>query len=361
MATTTDAAPFAVVLYYKYVRLGERAAEQLAREHEQLCASLALTGRVRVAAEGINGTLGGAAADVAQYVALMRAREPFRDVDWKLSASAVPPFADLQVRLVAEIVAIELPDAQCDLALGGTHLSPRAFHAALQAQQQGGRDIALIDVRNNYEYNLGHFSGALNPNTRRFGQFPDWVRAELPALAAKEQIFMYCTGGIRCEKASAFLGHLGLRNVFQLEGGIHRYLEQFPDGGGLFEGKNFVFDQRVAMASEDPRVAGTCDKCAAPNDVVSGARCAYCRSHLLRCAACRAQFRADPLLAFCPEHVHLVEGDAGALARKARVLEQQLAQVQGKAKKGKRRSLRKQLDTVARRIQQLESAERVAP
>lgn len=202
---------------------------------------------------------------------------------------------------------------------------------------------------------IGHFSGALNPKTRRFGQFPDWARAELPALATKDKILMYCTGGIRCEKASAFLKHLGLRNVYQLEGGIHRYLEQFP-AGGLFQGKNFVFDQRVAMASEDPRVAGRCDKCAAPNDVVSGARCAYCRTHLLLCEACRAALASDPLLSFCAEHVHLVEGGADELALKARALEQQLAHVQGKAKKGKRRSLRKQLDTVALRIQQLQLA-----
>lgn len=147
---TTDAAPFAVVLFYKYVRLGESAAD-VAQEQQQLCAALALSGRVRVAAEGINGTLGGTRAGVAQYVALMRAREQFRDVDWKLSASAVAPFPELQVRLVQELVALELPDAQCDLARGGTHLSPQDFHAAMQ--NDGNRDsIALIDVRNNYEY-----------------------------------------------------------------------------------------------------------------------------------------------------------------------------------------------------------------
>lgn len=202
---------------------------------------------------------------------------------------------------------------------------------------------------------IGHFRGALNPNTRRFGQFPAWVRAELPALAQKDKILMYCTGGVRCEKASAFLAHLGLRNVFQLEGGIHRFLEHFPDGGGVFEGKNFVFDQRVTIASDDTRVAGVCDKCAAPNDVVSGARCAYCRSHLLLCTSCHARWSvsADPLLAYCADHVHLVAGDADTLAHTALALERELAQVQGKAKKGKRRSLRKQLDTVARRIQEL--------
>lgn len=193
----------------------------------------------------------------------------------------------------------------------------------------------------------------MNPNTRRFGQFPDWVRSELPTLQQKDKILMYCTGGIRCEKASAFLSHLGLRNVYQLDGGIHRYLERFPDGGGLFHGKNFVFDQRVSMASTDDRVTGKCEKCAVPHDVVSGARCTYCRSHILLCDACRARGEDDPALFFCLEHVELVAGDAETLTRRAQALEHALAQVHGKAKKGKRRSLRKQLDTVTRRIQEL--------
>ena len=90
---------------------------------------------------------------------------------------------------------------------------------------------------------IGHFDGALNPKTRRFGQFSEWVDQELDDLRTKDKILMYCTGGIRCEKASAYLKYLGLENVYQLQGGIHRYLEAFPDGG-FFKGKNFVFDQR---------------------------------------------------------------------------------------------------------------------
>lgn len=203
---------------------------------------------------------------------------------------------------------------------------------------------------------IGHFDGAMNPKTRRFGQFPDWVRAELPELQKKEKILMYCTGGIRCEKASAFLKHLGLKSVFQLQGGIHRYLEAFPDGG-LFQGKNFVFDQRVSMASQDPSVTGKCEKCDAPYDIVSGTRCKYCRMHILLCDACREHTGNEPSISFCPEHVHLVDGDASELEGKAQELKSQLAQVQGKAKKGKRRSLRKQLDTVELRIQELKLAE----
>lgn len=155
-ATTRPGCPeprYAVVLYYKYVRLGETAAqiEPLVREHEQLCAHLELTGRVRIATEGINGTLGGKAANVAQYIATMQRSEHFGDIDWKTSSSDVEPFPELHVRLVHEIVAMEIPDAQCDLANGGTHLTPEEFHNAQQSASSPER-IALIDVRNNYEY-----------------------------------------------------------------------------------------------------------------------------------------------------------------------------------------------------------------
>ncbi|KAF1316085.1 Thiosulfate sulfurtransferase/rhodanese domain-containing protein 2, partial [Globisporangium splendens] len=348
-----DAPKYAVVLYYKYVRLGETPAqvEQLVRDHEQLCARLELTGRVRIAMEGINGTLGGKAESVAQYIATMQQSPCFQGIDWKTSSSDVEPFPELQVRLVQEIVAMEIPDEQCDLANGGTHLTPEEFHH--EQQVNAPERIALIDVRNNYEYNIGHFEGALNPKTRRFGQFPDWVRAELPELQKKDKILMYCTGGIRCEKASAYLKHLGLEKVYQLQGGIHRYLERYPDGGGLFQGKNFVFDQRVAMASEDPTITGKCECCDVPYDIVSGARCKYCRMHILFCESCRANDEDESLL-YCEEHAHLVTGDAIQLSQKAQQLQSELDEVQGKAKKGRRRSLRKQLDTVERRIQDLQ-------
>lgn len=150
-ATATGDAPYAVVLYYKYVRLGESAEEiaTLVRDHEALCKSLELTGRVRIAAEGINGTLGGRAERIAQYIDTMSALQQFQNIDWKTSASAVEPFPELQVRHVQEIVAIELPDAQCDLANGGKHLTPEEFH---RSAEQSGDDVALIDVRNNYEF-----------------------------------------------------------------------------------------------------------------------------------------------------------------------------------------------------------------
>lgn len=177
------------------------------------------------------------------------------------------------------------------------------------------------------------------------------MRAELPVLQSKDKILMYCTGGIRCEKASAFLGHLGLTNVYQLSGGIHRYLEAFPDGGGVFHGKNFVFDERVAMASEDPTITGSCEACGIPHDVVSGARCAYCRIHVLLCDPCRETTAVDDV--FCEEHGALVAGSLDDVKETAAELSARLDALVGRGNKGKRRSLRKQLDTVKRRIQRL--------
>ncbi|KAG6622946.1 Thiosulfate sulfurtransferase/rhodanese domain-containing protein 2 [Phytophthora cinnamomi] len=351
-----DDGAYVVVLYYKYVRLCETQQElaAFAAAHEELCTSLGLTGRVRLALEGINGTLGGSSASVQRYVETMTQLPQFADVDWKTSASDVEPFPELQVRVVAEIVALELPDHAYDLALRGQHLSPEQFRAAqLNAEPES---IALIDVRNTYEFQVGHFAGALNPKTRRFGQFPQWVRDELPMLQQKDKVLMYCTGGIRCEKASAYLKHLGLENVYQLEGGIHRYLERFPDGGGLFQGKNFVFDQRVTMASEDKTVTGQCERCQVPHDTLSGTRCAYCRMHVLLCEDCRADAKARGETdedVFCHEHLSLVSGSLDDLHTRVKALQDSLSSEQGRGKKGRRRSLRKQLDTIERRIQRL--------
>ncbi|KAG1694506.1 hypothetical protein DVH05_021310 [Phytophthora capsici] len=354
---TQDDGAYVVVLYYKYVRLCETAEElqAFALAHEQLCATLRLTGRVRLALEGINGTLGGSSTSVQSYIDAMKQQPQFTDVDWKTSASHIEPFPELQVRVVAEIVALELPDDAYDLGVRGRHLTPEQFRS--EQLEADPASIALIDVRNTYEFNVGHFAGALNPKTRRFGQFPQWVRDELPMLQQKDKVLMYCTGGIRCEKASAYLKHLGLENVYQLEGGIHRYLERFPDGGGLFQGKNFVFDQRVTMASEDQTVTGQCERCHVPHDTLSGTRCAYCRMHVLLCESCRADAKARGETdedVFCDQHVPLVTGSLEELHDRVKTLQDSMSNEQGRGKKGRRRSLRKQLDTIERRIQRLE-------
>ncbi|DAZ94607.1 TPA: hypothetical protein N0F65_005370 [Lagenidium giganteum] len=349
MGEATGNGEYVVLLYYKYVRLCDSAeeVEEIVKQQIALCESLSLNGRVRLAMEGINGTLGGSAEHIEQYVATMSSMPQFQGIDWKTSTAPVKPFPELLVRAVKEIVAMEVPDEQCSLANGGEHLTPERFHQ--EQQNCSPDDYALIDVRNAYEYNIGHFEGALNPNTRRFGQFPEWVQAELPTLKQKKKVLMYCTGGIRCEKASAYLKHLGLENVYQLSGGIHRYLEAFPDGG-RFRGKNFVFDQRVSMASQDETVEGRCENCQEPHDVISGeTRCEYCRVHVLLCKKCTH----DLVHIFCPQHATLVQGTAEELEQRAEQLRHVMSLESGRSRKGRRRSLRKQLDTVTQRIQEL--------
>ncbi|KAF0689259.1 Aste57867_19271 [Aphanomyces stellatus] len=348
-------APYEVLLYYRYADLPSADVDALLASQKTLCASLGLLGRVRISEEGINGTLGGDPASIQGYIdAVESSVDAFvgLEIDWKRSPADVLPFEDLILRRVKEIVSIELPDDECHVANTGVHLSPTDFHAAmLDATTTTNKDaIAVIDVRNNYEYNIGHFKDAMNPSTRRFGQFPQWVRDHLPLLQQKDRILMYCTGGIRCEKASSYLKHLGLTNVYQLQGGIHRYLEAFPDGGA-FVGKNFVFDQRVAVASENDHVVGVCQGCNVSHDAISGIRCSYCRMHVMLCGDCY-----DPTttpIVFCPEHTWMGDGSPAELATKLKTLEAQLlvpANV-GPKGKGRRRSIRKQMDAIEAVVQ----------
>ncbi|ETV96875.1 hypothetical protein H310_10153 [Aphanomyces invadans] len=350
-------APLEVVLYYRYVHISDVGALIASQEH--LCQALGLQGRVRISEEGINGTLGGAPASIQGYVDAMESSPEFSglNIDWKRSdGMGTMPFHDLLVRRVKEIVSIELPDEACNVANTGIHLSPEDFHAALQDATPS--TTAIIDVRNNYEYNIGHFHSALNPSTRRFGQFPHWVRDNLDDLSTKNRILMYCTGGIRCEKASAYLKHLGLSNVYQLKGGIHRYLEAFPDGGA-FLGKNFVFDHRVAVASSNDAVVGRCESCGSAHDDITGIRCSYCRMHVMLCSACGEQPSSKAATrVFCSEHKWLGEGNAAELTAKIAALERQLKEHAGPNGKGRRRSIRKQVDAIEETLAGLQQRSR---
>ena len=325
-----------VVLYYQYVSISD--VSEFAEQQLKICEQYELTGRVRVAEEGINGTLSGTQDQIQAYIDWMSADDRFATVDWKTSWSKDLPFRDLLVRIVTEIVSLE---EDCDPSFGGTHLTPVEFHQVVEKEKQ---DTVVIDVRNTYEYNIGHFQDALNPETRRFGEFPKWVRQHREALQEKKNVLMYCTGGIRCEKASAFVKQLGVENVYQLRGGIHRYLEEFPDGGH-FQGKNFVFDERVVQCSTDPTIVGRCNECGDPYDTISGIRCAYCRTHVLVCEKCQGKEEI-----FCSQHKYLEDPHSKELAERIEQLEEQIQKETGRARKSKRKSLKKQLEYLISRM-----------
>ncbi|CAE7785560.1 Tstd2 [Symbiodinium sp. CCMP2592] len=348
-----------VVLFYCYQGLGAEGAAQLAEEQQRLGAELRLSGRVLVALEGINGTVqGGSAAVTAYEVAVQRFFNT--RIDWKRSAASEQNlFPDFVVKQVSELVGFGLQEAKpLDVhAEGGTHLSPEEFHSRLL---QNSEELRIIDVRNTFEYDVGHFDGAIDPGMTHTAQWPRYVKDNIQDLRGRT-VMLYCTGGIRCEKASAYLrrrlNDLGDSStpVFQLEGGIHRYLEAFPDGGH-FQGANFVFDKRAQMRSASTSVVGRCSECSSAWDTHHGGRvCAVCRALVLVCDACDATSSGEY---WCPEHSemkgiyhHFLDRfTAEELQLQAGALQSCLAKEVGTRKKNRRNTLRKKLTQVEARL-----------
>jgi predicted sulfurtransferase len=351
-----------VLLYYKYVSVEDVAA--VTAEQERICAALNLHGRIRVAPEGINGTVGGQAEACDDYIAAMDASGIFAGTDFKVSDCEVEPFPNLVVNSVKEVVSSGRM-AATDVHAGGAHLSAAAFHEVV-SHMDAEKDT-LVDVRNRYENVVGHFEGAVNPDTRNFSQFADWVDTNADSLSSKGgKVIMYCTGGVRCEKASAYVMEkcTGVQGVVQLQGGIHCYLEQYPDGG-LFRGANFVFDQRVIVNTTKDDVISHCSECHVPsanlrpNEIV----CSVCRDLVVVCEACIASGSSEH---YCTEHEAwrgAYSADIGKLSTAA--LEEQLSKLmvmateldgQGQKLKNRRRTIRKQIEGVRLRIDTLKSA-----
>ncbi|CAJ1914953.1 unnamed protein product [Cylindrotheca closterium] len=297
-----------IVLFYKYFlaplpQLNATDVEKTESTLQQLCYESSLKGRILLAKEGINGTLSGPDTGTLQaFCARLEEAEPLlHDIDWKFSdnASEKEPFPDLKIAIVREIVSTGNTITLDDIPqYGGNHLTPEEFHIALKGD--GEKQTVVIDVRNTFEYNIGHFvppeasfeeTLVLNPEMVTFASFNGFCDKNAEYLKDKK-VLMYCTGGIRCEKASAMLTKRGVEDVNQLQGGIHRYVEQFGDHG-YFQGKNFVFDQRVALdASDNKQIVGQCIYCKTKFDKISGNRiCTVCRDLVLVCDECQKTHR----------------------------------------------------------------------
>jgi predicted sulfurtransferase len=305
------AAGWDVLLYFKYVVVAPEKVEELSQSQHELCTRLGLKGRIRIGVEGINGSCGGSADACTQYIDKMEAGVLFSGIDWKRSQSDIEPFAELVVRSCGEIVSSGGKFAGLDVKTGAKHLCPVDFHAQVEAMHSKGiasdgpgneSDAVLIDVRNRYETCIGRFENSTDPDTKTFIEFADWVDQNAEELRSKKQVLMYCTGGIRCEKASAYLVKHGVNDVSVLEGGIHRYLEQYPDGGH-FKGKNFVFDARISMASQSTEIVGRCSCCKEPFDQIRRDRlCSVCNDLVIVCDGCVQRSRGD---CYCVDHVWL--------------------------------------------------------
>ena len=233
---------FHVAALYQFVALPDCA--QLIEPMRAFCAAHGLTGTLLLAPEGINGTLAGSAAAIDALVAELTQGSLFAgrldNLELKRSTAAAQPFGRLKVRLKREIVALGDPSIDPTRAVG-TYVEPQDWNALMATP-----GLVLIDTRNAFEVAMGSFEGAIDPGTERFSQFRDFVDRTLDPTA-QPAVAMFCTGGIRCEKASAYMRARGFTQVYHLKGGILKYLEEVPAAESRWSGDCFVFDERVAL------------------------------------------------------------------------------------------------------------------
>lgn len=234
---------FTVLLYYKYVPISD--PEGFVAEHLQLCRDLGLKGRVLVAAEGINGTLSGSREATDEYQTWCRNHPLFADMPFKINEAERMPFKRLSVKLRNEIVTLGVTEGVNLAGEPENHLSPEEWKRTIEEE-----DVVLFDVRNDYESAVGRFKNAITPSIGNFRELPE-ILNDYSHLKEKK-VLMYCTGGIRCEKASALFRQEGFREVYQLDGGILTYGDRI--GAEHWEGECFVFDERmtVPIGGEEP-------------------------------------------------------------------------------------------------------------
>jgi UPF0176 protein len=230
---------FRVLLYYKYVTIEN--PEEVQQEHLEFCNELGLKGRIIIAAEGINGTVSGTPEQTDAYMKWMDEHPLFTGTIFKIDESTQHAFKKMRVRLRPELVTLRLEDDVDPHVTTGKHLKPKEFFEAMQRE-----DTVVIDARNDYEYDLGHFRGAVRPDILNFRDLPDWIRENKEDFEGKK-ILTYCTGGIRCEKFSGWLLNEGFEDVSQLEGGIVTYGKDPEVQGELWDGQLYVFDERISV------------------------------------------------------------------------------------------------------------------
>jgi UPF0176 protein len=227
-----------VAALYKFVGLPNFA--KLREPLLDFCQHRNIKGTLLLAHEGINGTVSGTREAIDELMGFLRAMPWFADLEHKESFEGDQPFYRMKVKLKKEIVTMGVEDIDPNQTVG-KYLNPLEWNEMIS-----NPDVVLVDTRNYYEYNIGTFKGAINPNTTTFREFPEYVAKNLdPAIHKK--VAMFCTGGIRCEKSTAFMKQQGFDEVYHLKGGILKYLEEIPKEQTLWEGECFVFDNRVAV------------------------------------------------------------------------------------------------------------------
>lgn len=267
---------FKVAALYKFVHIDD--CPSMKGLLSTWCEEMQIEGGLIVAPEGINGTVAGLTSKIDLFITALSTLPNFDGLSVKFSEADKRPFYRMRIRISPEIITMGASmESLCQET--GHYVDPVDWNDLISSP-----DITLIDTRNDYEVDIGTFEGAINPKTTSFGEFPDYVDKSLPEDKSVK-IAMFCTGGIRCEKASSYLMKKGYENVYQLKGGILKYLEEIPAEQSLWNGQCYVFDQRVSVGHN--LVAGNLSQCRAcrhvlhPDDMLhtkfkDGVHCGYC-------------------------------------------------------------------------------------
>ena len=280
-----------ILLYYKYVHIEH--PKRIVKWQKQVCYDLQLRGRILIAHEGINGTISGSAKSINRYKTIMSQNPLFADIDFKESAGSIEDFSRLYVVERNTIVNLGIEPTTCTVNDGGKYLEPEEVHELLSKKPD---DLVILDTRNVVESAIGKFIDAITPDIKHFRDFPEYIDNNIDQFKNK-QVLMYCTGGVRCERATAYLKLKNIaKQVYQINGGIHRYVEKYPDG--FFRGKNYVFDNRIALKVNDD-VLGTCGLCDNACDDYTNCLNALCNKHFISCASCKNNMQNT-----CSTHCH---------------------------------------------------------
>lgn len=275
--------PVCVAALYRFTPFADCAG--IRERLERLCLSVGVKGTLLLAEEGINGTIAGSDEAIEAVIADIRSLPGCAGLEPKISRAKTLPFHRLKVRIKPEIVTMGQPGIDPLLDVGH-YVAPDAWNALIAEP-----GTILIDTRNDYEVEVGTFAGAINPRTATFRDFPAWFRTHREALLGDgppPKVAMFCTGGIRCEKATAFLKAEGVQDVYHLDGGILKYLETVPAEASLWQGECFVFDERVTVShglGEGQHIL--CRACRKPVSEADQATPLYVEG--VSCPACHAE------------------------------------------------------------------------
>ncbi len=302
-------APVKIAALYRFCRLPDFA--DLRSPLMELCEREGIMGTLLLAREGINGTVAGPGAGIDALVAWLQAMPEFEGAEIKFSHADTMPFRRMKVRLKKEIVTMGVADID-PLQGTGAYVEPADWNTLIADE-----NTVVVDTRNDYEIAIGTFKRAIDPHTTTFREFPDWVERNHNLLAGKK-VAMFCTGGIRCEKATAYVRSLGIGEVYHLKGGILRYLEEVPAQESLWDGECFVFDERVSVGHGlEPGEAALCRACRHP--LMKEDRASALFEEGVSCPHCHGTRSADDRKRYAERHRQV-----------------QLAQAQGRRHIGKR-------------------------